>query len=252
MKNKKRYLLIDGIRGIAILNMIAFHFLYDLNEVFDRKPQWYRRPPVHIWQQAICWTFILVSGFVWKMSRRTAVKRGIFLNVCGFAITLVTVIVIPEEAVWFGILNFMGFAVMLMIPVHEVAQKIPGTVGCGVSFFIFLCSRNIPDGVWGIEGMFILRIQEIMYSNRLFTILGFPYPAFRSSDYFPIFPWMALYLTGYFLFQLAEKSEHVQKTMYKKIPAASNIGQKSIWIYMIHQPLCMMICMIFIKIVNLG
>ena len=31
--NKKRYLLIDGIRGIAILNMIAFHFLYDLNEI---------------------------------------------------------------------------------------------------------------------------------------------------------------------------------------------------------------------------
>lgn len=234
------------------MNMVFFHFLYDLNEVFGRQPQWYRRSSVHIWQQAICWTFILISGFVWQISRRTAVKRGIFLNVCGVTVTLVTVIVIPEEAVWFGILNFMGIAVMLMIPFHKVAKKIPGTVGFGVSSFIFLCSRNIPDGVWGMKGLLTFRIPEIMYSSRVSTILGFPYPGFKSSDYFPIFPWMALFLTGYFMFSLAEKNEYVQKTMYKKIPAASNIGQKSIWIYMMHQPLCMMICMIFIRIVNLG
>lgn len=33
MKEQKRYLLIDGIRGLAIVNMVAFHFLYDVNEI---------------------------------------------------------------------------------------------------------------------------------------------------------------------------------------------------------------------------
>ena len=28
MKEQKRYLLIDGIRGLAIVNMVAFHFLF--------------------------------------------------------------------------------------------------------------------------------------------------------------------------------------------------------------------------------
>jgi len=27
---KKRYYLVDGIRGVAIVNMVVFHFLYDV------------------------------------------------------------------------------------------------------------------------------------------------------------------------------------------------------------------------------
>ena len=35
MENRaKRYLLVDGFRGLAIISMVIFHFLYDVNEVF--------------------------------------------------------------------------------------------------------------------------------------------------------------------------------------------------------------------------
>ena len=54
MHNKeKRYFLIDGIRGAAIINMVLFHFLYDIFIVYERNPLWYDCMPIHIWQQII-------------------------------------------------------------------------------------------------------------------------------------------------------------------------------------------------------
>ena len=37
---KKRYCLVDGIRGVAIVNMAVFHFLYDVFIVYGKNPLW--------------------------------------------------------------------------------------------------------------------------------------------------------------------------------------------------------------------
>ncbi|MDE6968633.1 MAG: DUF1624 domain-containing protein, partial [Eubacterium sp.] len=50
---KKRYYLVDGIRGTAIVNMVVFHFLYDVFIVYGKDPLWYGLPAIHIWQQMI-------------------------------------------------------------------------------------------------------------------------------------------------------------------------------------------------------
>ena len=84
-----RYDLIDTIRGIAIISMMIFHFCYDVFMVYGQDPSWYSRPAVHIWQQSICWTFILVSGFVWSWGRSGNLKRGIMLNVWGLVLSLI-------------------------------------------------------------------------------------------------------------------------------------------------------------------
>ena len=38
MEQKKRYELIDGIRGLAMVNMVIFHFLYDVFIIYGRDP----------------------------------------------------------------------------------------------------------------------------------------------------------------------------------------------------------------------
>lgn len=120
MKEQKRYLLIDGIRGLAIVNMVAFHFLYDVNEIWNINSHWYEKKSIHIWQQAICWIFIIISGFVWEAGKNSSIRRGVILNIYGMLITAVTAIVLPTEIVWFGILNFMGCAAIILSLIESV------------------------------------------------------------------------------------------------------------------------------------
>ncbi len=84
-EEKIRYYFVDGIRGVAIINMVIFHFLYDVYIVYEKSPTWYSLPAIHIWQQAICCTFIFISGFVWVWGKEKNLRRGIIFNLFGAA-----------------------------------------------------------------------------------------------------------------------------------------------------------------------
>ena len=72
----QRYALIDGIRGLAIVNMILYHAIWDLVYLYGFDWQWYLGPVGTLWQQAICWTFILVSGFCLPLSSHPVQRAG--------------------------------------------------------------------------------------------------------------------------------------------------------------------------------
>ena len=239
-----RYDLIDTVRGIAIISMVIFHFCYDVFMVYGRDPSWYSQPAVHIWQQSICWTFILVSGFVWSWGRSGNLKRGIMLNVWGLVISGVTVLAMPAEAVWFGILNCIGCAVLLMIPMEPVLRRIPAAIGLVATFALFVVFKDVQLGYLGVPGVFRLDLPDWLYDCRVLTPFGFPFPGFRSSDYFPILPWLFLYICGYFLNRLVMAIRPLQSVARHGLAPLSTVGRYSIWIYLIHQPVCMLICML--------
>ncbi len=237
-----RYALIDTIRGVAIANMVVFHFLYDVYMVYAMDTSWYSTTLVHVWQQAICWTFILVSGFVWSWGRRGNLQRGIMLNVLGFAITGVTCVFMPSEAIWFGILNFFGCAVLLMIPLEHILKRIPAAVGLVASFVLFMVFRYVQYGYLGIDGLFRVNLPQWLYECCVLTPFGFPFDGFSSSDYFPILPWLFLYICGYYAMRIATYAELPRRVMRHGIAPLSAIGRWSVWIYILHQPVCMLIC----------
>lgn len=244
---KQRYLLIDGIRGFAITNMVIFHFLYDVYIIYEKNSDWHTLPHIHIWQQVICWTFIFISGFVWQLGDANNFRRGIFFNVCGIAISLITWLSIPTEAIWFGILNFMGCAVLFTISLHKFTRRVPPTIGVIISFVAFVFIKNIQRGYLGIGETIFLTLPRALYNIKVLTPFGFPYPGFRSSDYFPILPWIFLFFTGYYFYLFFEKHASWKKIAYIKIPILSKFGGKTIWIYLIHQPICMVICAVLFR-----
>lgn len=69
---KQRVWQLDALRGLALLNMLAYHGMYDWVYVFGHASAWYdiSAAGCHIWQQYICWSFILLSGY--SFTRRTA------------------------------------------------------------------------------------------------------------------------------------------------------------------------------------
>ena len=182
-EQKTRYYLIDGVRGLTVISMLIYHFLYDVFIIYGKNPTWNGSLPVQFWQQSICWSFIFISGFAWEMGNGGNLRRGIRLNLYGLLITLVTVITIPSEAIWFGILNFIGCAVLLMFPLQKILKRLPDMQGFVLSFFLFILCRQIPNGLIGIGKFFLIHLPSFLYSTKIFTPLGFPFEGFRSSDY---------------------------------------------------------------------
>ena len=100
-----RYEKLDSWRGFWLVNMIVYHAVWDL--LFFWTPQRLDllfSAPLVIWQQAICWSFIWLSGFVVGIGKRP-LRRAVTILLAGALVTLTTLWVWPEMAIWFGILT---------------------------------------------------------------------------------------------------------------------------------------------------
>lgn len=235
---QERYHLIDSFRGLALINMVLFHLLYDMRMIYQIPLPLYQEQLAYIWQQSICWTFIIIGGISWNFSKNHW-KRGLTVFGCGLIISMVTLLVIPEEAVKFGILSFMGLAVVLMIFLDKWMKCWNPYLGAFLSFLLFLLSHQIAHGYIGIGGIPFIRVPGLLYANEVTTLLGLPEPGFVSSDYFPLFPWMFLFLTGYFLWKCMEKCWKAKQILKINIPGISFLGRRTILFYMLHQPMLM-------------
>ena len=83
---KIRYRKLDAIRGIALINMIAYHAIWDLVYLYGFQWDWYQSEIGYIWQQGICWTFIFLSGFCCSLGSNP-IKRGLTVFLAGAVIT---------------------------------------------------------------------------------------------------------------------------------------------------------------------
>ena len=203
---------LDTIRGLALVHMIAYHACWDIVYLFGTDWAWYRSEGAYLWQQSICWTFILLSGLL---------------------ITAVTLVTMPSLPVLWGVLSLLGSAALLTIPMDRLFLKIPARVGLAASFGLFMLLRDVNAGFIGFEGARLLALPENLYANLFTAYLGFPGPGFRSSDYFSLLPWLFLFWTGYFLYRL--RPEDPRRGL-PRIPVVTFMGRHSLLIYLLHQP----------------
>lgn len=233
---KTRLHLLDALRGVMMINMIAYHGMWNLVNLFGIRVDWYAGTPKYIWQQCICWTFITLSGFCWSMSKNH-LRRGLLVFGGGVLVSLVTCVLMPENRIIFGILTCIGSCVLLMIPLERLLKKIPALPGAAVSFALFALLRNCSRGNLGFEGLVIAPLPAQLYRNYLTAYLGFPHPGFYSTDYFPLFPWLFLFVTGFFLYRaLGERQLNERLFAKGNVPVLNRIGQNSLLIYLLHQP----------------
>jgi uncharacterized membrane protein len=242
LKENKRYYLLDSLRGISIISMIAFHLCYDLFMIYGINTSWYFYPITAVWERSICVVFILVSGMCLNFSGN-GIKRGILLNLAGFAVTCVTVIAEPNQAVWFGVLNLIGCSMMIVSVLSDNLKKIRPLSGALISFLLYAVSYDVPKVYVGLFGLDIVRLPDFLYSCKYLAFLGFPSSDFFSTDFFPLIPWIFLFAAGFFLWNfIVEKN--LTKYFELKIPVLDKIGRYSLWIYLAHQPIIMGILML--------
>jgi len=236
--NKERFLEIDFFRGIAIILMIIFNYsfalsylnIYSFNGGFL---YWYVFPRI------IGGTFIFIAGLSLTLMynqiknkgqvHKKFFSRGLRIFGYGILITIITFLTFPQAFVIFGILHFIGISIILG------------------SFFLKFKKLNLFLGLLIIASGFFL--QNFRFDFNWFLWLGFIPNDFYTFDYFPILPWFGVTLIGIFFGNLLYKNG---KRNFKVRDISNNylinflsfLGRKSLTIYLIHQPLLILILLI--------
>ncbi len=232
---KPRYARLDHIRAIAFLSMFLYHAAWDLVFLYGWQLPGFKTLPGFVWQQSICWTFILLSGFCHSMSRHP-VKNAVRVFLAGALVTLVTCLFTPNIRVVFGVLTLLGSAGLLTAVLDRFLQRLPPLSGLFGSAALFFLLRNVNRGSLGFGPLHILDLPGELYANSFTAFLGFPTRSFYSSDYFSLLPWFFLYLCGYFLHKWM-KQGRMECLQGRDIPLFRFLSRRCLLLYLLHQPL---------------
>jgi uncharacterized membrane protein len=236
MDSASRFREIDDSRGIAILMMIVFHTVFDLN--------FFMIVPVNVatgfWRyfaMATASLFLIVAGISLVVSHgRSAAKlsgfaltkkflyRGAGIFALGLLVTLATYLYLHKGFIIFGILHLIGISVML-----------------SVLFFRF-GKYNILLGLLCIAGGFF--IGNITGPFWLLP-LGIVPASFASVDYTPLIPWFGAVLVGMgvgeFLYSGGIRRFEVPHLPDRIAGPLAFFGQHSLLIYLVHQPVIILL-----------
>ncbi len=236
MHKLERYTFIDALRGFAIINMILYHALWDVNYIFGVKIVWYTSNIGYVWQQMICCTFIFVSGLCFPLGKHK-LKRGLITLGCSAIISIVTVLFMPQNIVLFGILSLIGSSIVITIPCERLLQKINCYLGFVAFVAAFVLAKNFAS------------YPQWLYSNLFTAYLGFPPQGFVSMDYFPLIPWLFLFISGYFACSIFKKHNLMPLMNKIKCRPLQWAGRHSLVIYMVHQPVIYVLLSIVYKLI---
>ena len=231
MENKRIYFL-DIIRGILIILVVLFHLCYDLHEIFGVRLSFMDGRAIYVFRDCFVSLLIFLSGVSCNLSRSN-VKRGIRTLGCAAVISLVTALFLPEEKVLFGILHFLGTAMILYgVLFGKTKQKKGNVIGTACMLCLFCLTFQIYDEK--AVTVFAMKLGNRAV-NLLLFIAGFDTGCF-SSDYYPLIPWIFMFFAGAFAGR-GIREWKLPDFFYQKIsPVMTWIGSHTLWIYMLHQP----------------
>ncbi|MBN1273207.1 MAG: DUF1624 domain-containing protein [Candidatus Aminicenantes bacterium] len=223
----KRIWEIDFLRGFSIILVVCYHLLYDLSAYVGTKRflGWSTDLSTTAWivaQHFFAGLFIVLSGTSSTLTRSNT-RRGLRLLVVAMAVTVVTYVFDSSSAIWFGILHLLAVSILIFGAAFKNAKAITCTV-------------------WGV---FVLGLGLVLsFLKKGMTIrfdwllpFGFHSPGYSSFDYFPLIPWLGVFLIG------AAMGRSIYAPRRSLIPRrlpqtfVNTAGRHSLLIYILHQPL---------------
>ena len=232
---KLRYHLLDNIRGVCIILVVWYHVLFNLSEIFGGNYAFFRSAGMDAFRDGFVGVLMVLAGISCHFTRSN-LRRGIKTLAGGLLVTAVTAMAMPSQLITFGILHFFGCCMLLYAALEKVLAKIPLWPGAAVSFALYFACRGIYGQVTG------------MPRNFLLFALGFR-TGHSSADYYPILPWVFLFLTGCFLGRLFARGEVPKVFAKNPAPALAGLGRHTMIIYLLHQPIVYGVMMLWFDFV---
>ncbi|MBI3259237.1 MAG: DUF1624 domain-containing protein [Ignavibacteriae bacterium] len=226
---RERFWEIDFSRGIAIILMVAFNYLFALQyfHIYQTGGGW-----LFWWlfPRIVASMFIMLAGVSIAISfskrkdyRKHFFVRGVKIFCLGLVITAVTWLLFPEETIFFGILHMIGAGIIISI------------------FFVRFRVLNLLIGAVLISAGFF--VERLTTNNLWFLWVGIAPENFHTFDYFPLLPWLGMMLIGIFagntLYKKGKRTFEIRKTSLSKNMCF--LGRHSLVIYMLHQVLLVLV-----------
>ncbi|MCY4504027.1 MAG: heparan-alpha-glucosaminide N-acetyltransferase [Alphaproteobacteria bacterium] len=223
-----RIALVDFLRGMTLLGMTVFHFVYDL-EFFGLEEYGYS-DQLHWWTLAtiVAGSFLFLTGASLYLAHSEAVRwrpwgrRLVIIVLAALSITIATRFVTPESYVFFGILH--------MIAIASIA---------GLAFL------RAPWWLAAAAAAAILLIDEFIAVEWLnafaLSWLGLGSVDPVTSDFRPVFPWLAPAVLGVGAAKMCHLAGWLKVLAAPRLEgrwgtAVRFIGRHSLVYYLLHQP----------------
>ena len=222
----------DALRGLCVVLMCIHHFLYDL-AAFLGAPWWiFTNPVLDVLHYIFAGCFILLSGVSSRFSRSN-LKRGGKLLAVALAFTAVTFLgeylaqLVLGEPVWirilFGVLHMLAVCMLFYGATYKLWEKLPDWVMAPFCVLCTVLSARLTNGV------------TVSGPGWVFPF-GFITENFWSADYFPMFPWLFVFLFGTWLGGKIKAGKLPERFYTAKYPFFPAVGRRALLIYILHQP----------------
>ena len=233
MEQKKRIELMDAVRGLSLILMVFHHFFYDL-VVFAGAPGWlFSNPvfdPLHYFFAGL---FIFLSGISSNFSHSNTARGA---KVIGIALVITLVTTLMDMAIVFGILHFLGVCMLLYGLTQgfwrRVNEKLPWLVPA-LSLIGVIATARFANGY--------------PTAKPHLWMFGLTAPGFASADYFPLLPWVFVFLLGTWAGKYVREGRLPRWFYETKVPFLPAVGRRSLLIYVLHQPLLYALTMLIVK-----
>lgn len=228
--------LIDEVRGFAILCMVVYHAVYDAVALFSFDFPFFFSPVMSWVRDLFAFGFIFISGASSRFSRSNG-KRGAVCFGLGLGMSLVTLLIMPEQWIAFGILHCLGICMLLHPLLSRGLDRLPTWLGVGGLILLCLLTWELSYGHLGIEGLLSVELPRALYQTDWLFPLGLPSNDFFSADYFPLFPWLFAFLLGSYFGRWLKTGKVPAWVKGTHLRPLAFIGRHTLWIYLLHQPI---------------
>lgn len=214
VRNRDQHL--DIIRGVAVLMMIVFHFVYDLNFFALIDVKLFSDIPYLIWRYLIVNLFLIAVGISLVISYQKQIliakflKRLLYLAGAAIIVSIGTYIAFPTAWIYFGILHLIWVLTVIAI------------------FFIRLPKLSLLIAVI-ILLLDLNNYLDLAFLNNIFASFLPDY----TLDFYPLFPWAAAMFIGIFLGHYP-----YYKKLFKVNDSLKFIrffGRHALFVYLTHQ-----------------